>query len=326
MTSPGYRAELAAQRVEQRFVRRLWGLPGTALGVKRSPPEAGDRRFVHWDYWWQAHLLDAELDAALRRGLGTALVRRLARGIRLRNARGWTNTYYDDMAWLALALERGTRLGLVEQPRALAVLERTLLAAWHPGGDPARDPAVPWHVGSDYFNVPANAPVALFLLRRGHVEHAVALANWMHAVLLDDATGLYVDGIRRDGRVERNFYSYCQGVPLQLEAELSVALPGSAGREHRARAVALIAAIEAHCTEGGALHGDRTGDAGLFDAICCRYLVDAPPLLDDERSAQRAAGIVRATAQQIPAGAGPRELAASVGEWMILEAAARLTR
>ena len=49
-----------------RHVRRLWALPGTALGVVRLPATPSTRLFGRWDYWWQAHLLDALVDAQLR--------------------------------------------------------------------------------------------------------------------------------------------------------------------------------------------------------------------------------------------------------------------
>src|SRR2546429_2231525 len=55
-------------------------------------------RRIPWHYWWQAHALDAlvlagDLDRADRLGGGI-----------LRRNDGITNNYYDDMAWLGLAL------------------------------------------------------------------------------------------------------------------------------------------------------------------------------------------------------------------------------
>ncbi|MBM4708755.1 hypothetical protein GS447_08380 [Rhodococcus hoagii] len=48
---------------------------------------------------------------------------------------GWTNNYYDDMAWLALALERAQRMQLIDSRKALSTLESQLFDAWSP--DPA---------------------------------------------------------------------------------------------------------------------------------------------------------------------------------------------
>ena len=48
-----------------RSVRRLWAVPGTALGVNSWPPTTAHRLFLGWNYWWQAHLLDCLVDAAI---------------------------------------------------------------------------------------------------------------------------------------------------------------------------------------------------------------------------------------------------------------------
>ena len=41
-------------------------MPRTNLAVVTWPPGAKDRFFWHWHYWWQAHYLDCQVDAALR--------------------------------------------------------------------------------------------------------------------------------------------------------------------------------------------------------------------------------------------------------------------
>ena len=55
------RAQAVAEAVLRRHHRRLWALPGTALGVVGWPPSLGERLFHRWHYWWQAHFLDASL-------------------------------------------------------------------------------------------------------------------------------------------------------------------------------------------------------------------------------------------------------------------------
>ena len=68
--------------------------------------------------------------------------------------RSWINDYYDDMAWLALALERAGRLAGVERPAALEKLSEQFLNAWVPedGG------GIPWRKQDQFFNAPANGP------------------------------------------------------------------------------------------------------------------------------------------------------------------------
>ncbi|MDF2830351.1 MAG: putative glycosyl hydrolase, partial [Mycobacterium sp.] len=106
------RAASAEAAITTRHLRKLWGLPGTQLGVVAWPAEGKHSRFGTWHYWWQAHLLDCLVDAQVRDPQPERLQRieRQIRGQRLRNNLRWTNDYYDDMAWLALALERAGRL------------------------------------------------------------------------------------------------------------------------------------------------------------------------------------------------------------------------
>jgi len=60
------RAASAEAAITQRHLRKLWGLPGTQLGVVAWPATAGQRRFGTWHYWWQAHLIDNLVDAQVR--------------------------------------------------------------------------------------------------------------------------------------------------------------------------------------------------------------------------------------------------------------------
>lgn len=117
-----------------RHVRRLWALPGTALGVVGWPAVRRERLFLTWHYWWQAHLIDLAVDAAEREATPRRRRRvlRLTRSHRIRNLAGWTNNYFDDMAWLGLALERAQRHLYVDRRDAIAVLENELFAAWAP--------------------------------------------------------------------------------------------------------------------------------------------------------------------------------------------------
>ena len=114
------RAASAETAIVNRHVARLWGIPGTQLGVVAWPAAKKHRRFGTWHYWWQAHLLDNLVDAQLRDPRPERLksIARQIRGHRLRNLGSWVNDYYDDMAWLALALERAGRLTGVGSPQS----------------------------------------------------------------------------------------------------------------------------------------------------------------------------------------------------------------
>lgn len=250
------RAASAEAAVTTRHLDRLWHLPGTQLGVVGWPSTGKDRAFGTWHYWWQAHLLDTLIDAQLRdpRPERVTRIRRQIRGHHLRNIGRWTNSYYDDMAWLALALERAGRLVGVNRHGALATLGRQLLGAWMPelGG------GIPWRKQDRFFNAPANGPAGIFLARYHSPHRAQETADWIESTLIDPETHLVFDGIKA-GSLVRAQYTYCQGVVVGLETELAVR---TGEDRHRARVARLVAAIGEHMTHGGVLRGAGEVTAG----------------------------------------------------------------
>lgn len=260
------RAASAEAAITQRHLKKLWGLPGTQLGVVAWPSTKKYRNFGTWHYWWQAHLLDCLIDAQVRDPQPERKVR-IERQIRahwLRNT-GWTNDYYDDMAWLALAIERAGRLAGVEKPRALKTLCEQLVNAWVPedGG------GIPWRKQDQFFNAPANGPAGIFLARYDdRLRRAQQMADWIDETLIDPDTHLVFDGIKA-GSMVRAQYTYCQGVVLGLETELAVRTKDA---RHSERVRRLVAAVEKEMTTDGVIKGAGGGDGGLFNAITTRYL------------------------------------------------------
>lgn len=261
------RAASAEAAIATRHLRRLWRLPGTQLGVVAWPATAKHRRFGTWHYWWQAHLLDNLVDAQVRdpRPERLTSITRQIRGQRFRNVGRWTNDYYDDMAWLALALERAGRLTGVARPAALEKLADQFVSSWVPedGG------GIPWRKQDQFFNAPANGPAAIFLARHGdRLRRAQQMADWIDETLIDPDTHLVFDGIK-GGSLVRAQYTYCQGVVLGLETELAARTddPRHAARVHR-----LVAAVAEHMAPDGIIKGAGGGDGGLFNGILARYL------------------------------------------------------
>jgi predicted alpha-1,6-mannanase (GH76 family) len=261
------RAVSAEAAVAGRHLKKLWALPGTQLGVVAWPPARRDRWFGGWHYWWQAHLLDCLVDAELRDPQPERRVRikRQIRGHRLRNNGSWVNSYYDDMAWLALALERASRIAGVDRSHALRKLNDQLLNAWVPedGG------GIPWRKQDQFFNAPANGPAGIFLARYGdRLRRAQQMADWIDETLIDPETHLVFDGIKA-GSLVRAQYSYCQGVVLGLETELANRTHDD---RHAPRVHRLVAAVAEHMAPGGVVRGSGGGDGGLFAGITARYL------------------------------------------------------
>ena len=338
------RAAAAAASVPGAFGHRLIGLPATHLAHVSFPNRSG----APWHYWWQAHYLDCLLDAA-DRGSANAnkhddgathrtRARRLLHTIRLRNGGRWTNSYYDDMAWLALA---GLRSADIAGTRPLSMLTPVLASAHTPdlGG------GLFWNTPRDFKNTPATAPAALYFARIGRTEEAARLVDWLFTRLQDPQTGLLLDGIRTPGeRLVADIYTYNQG-PI-LGALLALGDPESVSR-----ATDLIAAVSNHLVlPTGALRTHGAGDGGLFTGILARYLALAavsPALPETSRATARtlitttaralwegrgereAGGRRRRTVLVFPAapgesaGEGAVELSTQLQAWMIFEAAYR---
>jgi predicted alpha-1,6-mannanase (GH76 family) len=287
----GNRAASAEAAVAKRHLRRLWQLPGTQLGVVAWPANRKQLLFGTWHYWWQAHLLDCLTDAQIRDPQPDRhkRIERQVRSHRLRNTGSWTNSYYDDMAWLALALERAGRLAGVSRPKALEKLSDEFVNAWVPedGG------GIPWRKQDQFFNAPANGPAGIFLARYDErLRRAQQMADWIDDTLIDPETHLVFDGIK-GGSLVRAQYTYCQGVVLGLEVELAARTNDP---DHTARVHRLVAAVRDNMAPGGIIQGAGGGDGGLFNGILARYLALVATTLPDNTQADTAA---RATAKQL---------------------------
>ncbi|MCF8570105.1 fructose-bisphosphate aldolase [Gordonia sp. HY002] len=302
------RAAAAQSALRARHLRPIGGwVPFTRIGRVAWPPAgrplSKERLTASWNYWWQAHLVDVLVDGAIHRGDeqcardATALLR----GIRIRNVGRWTNSYYDDMAWLGLAVERTERRlgsgGPSCRPRALRVLRDRMVDAWSPesGG------GIPWRTTDTFFNAPANGPAAILLSRTDRVERAVAMADW-----IDDnlclPSGLIADGVwrRSDGSrdLDDALFTYCQGVALGAYTE---AYRHTGDRRRLDRIDALLTATAARFTTDGVVRGAGGGDGGLFGGVLTRNLAlvatDLPGQDETAESVRsRAAAIVTASA------------------------------
>ncbi|MFF3570609.1 glycoside hydrolase family 76 protein [Nocardia jiangxiensis] len=285
----GKRAELAEQAIVQRYVRPLWGEPQVQLGTLVWPASLWEQLLLgRWCYWWQAHLLDCAVDAAVRARTPERIGRifALARGIRVRNITAWTNGYYDDMSWLILALERAERLLDIRFGEAVGDLHRALYAGWRPDIG-----AVPWRSHDNYYSTSAIGPTGIAMARSGELTRAAALSDFLQARLRDPRSGLIFDGVHEpEGRVDHATPTYCQGAAIALETELATRTSDST---HHKRATDLIAATADKLTNAGVIAAAAANDSGLFMGILARYLAEAALALGDTT----AANIVHASAR-----------------------------
>ncbi|WP_461189053.1 glycoside hydrolase family 76 protein [Arthrobacter sp. Z4-13] len=336
------RANVAARSVTALFGRKLFFLPGTHLGLVTWPAPAW-RNWLKgillqpWHYWWQAHYVDCLVDAG-RRELGNGaiaaspfdgpgkasagrLASRLVTGMWLRNAFTFVNNYYDDMAWLALAVLRLDKLAEeTGKPgrRRNARVRTSLTPQFDAACTADLGGGAFWSKKRDFKNTPATAPIALFYARTGHRAKAQSLLDWLDATLFEPGQGLYLDGARLspEGNVviDKAVYTYNQGPVLGALLELG-------GEANLARAAALVEGVDrlltvpvqstsaALDTTGAprlVLRCEGTGDGGLFTGILCRYLgLAAADARLSERTRATAARLVLDTAGALWEGKRP---------------------
>lgn len=277
------RAAIAETSIVERHLRRAHGLPWTQTAITTWPYTTRERFTAPWHFWWQAHLIDCLIDAAERAETPERLrrVRRAARTHYYINGAWWRfNLYYDDLAWIGLAIQRGRTLGYLSgYQRPLRWLRKHLAQAENPNY------ALPWRKGEAFWNTPANGPAAIFFARTSTpqgVATAQRLCEWMHDRLLitqGPRAGLYADGLRKDPdgterRVDYTF-TYCQGVVLGAELELARRTAGEEQLTHLRRIIHLVEACHKHLTDdNGILTAGGGGDGGLFKGILIRYLAE----------------------------------------------------
>lgn len=336
-------ASSAARSVIRHFGGPLLGLPGTHFAAIRRPGSVNDPR-LPYHYWWQAHYVDALVDAGWRelasgeringpqQPSAGELAARTVKTLVYRNFFRITNRYYDDMAWLSLAMGRlddlahaagkpgpGERLKLHS-----ALTNRLLSAATDDLGG-----GLFWNTRHDFKNTAATAPAALSFARLGRTEpemreRAQKLVDWLEQTVLDER-GLFRDGVKplaapatpsgstaSTGQaasnpaggvvVEETVYTYNQGPVLGALLELG-------GELNLQRAVRTVDAVKSHLTERRThlliTHGG--GDGGLFTGILARYLAEAA--LDErlpEQTRSRAAQLVTTTARALWSGRSER--------------------
>ena len=360
------RAAEAERSVTALFAGRLGRMPLTHLARIVHPAPPGSRTFGGlrgaWHYWWQAHYLDAVVDAglrSLRAGDPAGAEARARQGdrllstIRLRNRVRWVNDFYDDMAWLALASGRlqdlHDEIGRTARGRRLRSAGSHLTAQLRSAHTDDLGGGLFWSRDRDFKNSPATGPAALHLARLGDTDEARRLVDWLYARLWSVESGLVLDGIRLLGGEEvlvPDVWSYNQGTVLGALVTLG-------DDQSLARAAALVAAVDARLTTevGGArvLRTHGGGDGGLFTGILVRYLALAAnvPALDPE-ARETARRLVTGTADALWTGRGslrvagrrdpsvfpvepggpapvpPLELSPQLQAWTVLEAAAAL--
>lgn len=321
--SPAHRAAKAAHSVDHLFGSRAFRVPGTYLGAVAFPhPRRGP-----WHYWWQAHLMEAFLDAAARErraahadaaAWARSGAHQLLRGIAVHSGgRVTNNVFFDDMAWLSLALGRLRHEDVAATGRTTRTVKDdgvALARRLEAGCDENLGGGSWWNTTRDYKNTASTAPVALSFLRMHRVEEAHALLMWLFDTLFDAERGVFLDGVRliaagsgtETTAVDPHVYTYNSGPVLGAALELAQHVTDPAQRKlWLDRAARLVHGAAREFTVEGphslpVLKGQGGGDAGLFTGILARYLGEAAASSQLEPTARMTArALVAATADAL---------------------------
>ena len=294
----------AADAAQQVLTDRFWH---PRFGIYQRSP--GRRRLavrLEWDYWIQAHALDVTVDAAARTA-STALrdrIRTHVSGILRRNGGRIVNRYYDDMAWMAIALLRADEVAGADTGALVRELWADIRAGWdeqHGGVVWRRDDPRP------YTNAPANGPAAILAARlhRRHgdpadLDWARRIADWLQDTLVDPGSGIVWDGAHpyEDSAVDRTVWTYNQGTVIGAEVQL---WQETGDRTHLDRA-RRTAAATLDRYGGGGFPVEGTGNGSVFKGILARYLGDL--VTADPDGSQRVRAVLTSSGTALAAVAG----------------------
>jgi predicted alpha-1,6-mannanase (GH76 family) len=314
----------AAQAVLEREFGRGAGVPG-ALRIVSGPRTLAET--FRLNMWWQAHAIDALADAQSRRPTAARArrIRSLVRAVQAAQGGTLRNAYFDDMGWMALALQRAEGAG-IHTAHLVDGLWRTVRAGWtgvHGGG-------VAWRTQQPrYKNVPATAPAAILAARLGDARWAQRAVAWMEATLVDPSSGVVWDGIGRRGGddVDRTWlFSYTHATLLGAQ----LAVGDRAGAQRTAGVL-----LDRLADDGGVLRDEGNGDGALFRGASARYLAELAPEDARVRRALVAMGERLWSGRDARGRFGPVwgsppgervELSAHLSGVLLLEALARLER
>jgi len=262
-------------RAEQAF-NSLTGLYlDTASGIFFSD----NYRNTSLNYWWQAHGLDAIVDASMRvdddRYFG--LLKDFYDGIERAN-NGFTNDFYDDMSWMGIALTRSYLVtGHEDYLNTAILLWEDIITGWngqHGGG-------ISWNKQMPYYkNTPSNATAAILSFRlyeitgeNKYLSMGDSILDWLRLTLVDETTGLVWDGIGREGgdHIDKDWlFTYNQGTYIGA-CVLYYDITGEEVWLERAVRTADNALID-FMGKDHVLKDEGEGDGGLFKGILIRYM------------------------------------------------------
>ncbi len=249
-----------------------------------------------FNYWWNAHMLDALVDGYMRTNDAQYLPRMklLLTGMKTVNGDKYQNDFNDDMQWMGLACLR--TYSATDDPDYLAVAKE-LWAEVKKSWSDVYGGGITWKINTPYGkNAVSNGPATILAMRLYQIEEnpddlewAKKLYAWEKKTLANPVTGLGWDNIsQKDGKTVINkdwIFTYNQGTYIGA----AIALYEKTNDKtylNDAIKTANSTMISPKVTSEGLLRDEGQGDGGLFKGILVRYftqLIQQPDLGENER-------------------------------------------
>ena len=267
-----------AEQAQLSLTENFWNNDRNMFNNQYPDSETNDR----FHYWWQAHGIDTLIDGYERTGDKEYLdkAQALYEGVKTRNGGDIRNDFYDDMLWMALALQRlHSYTDNPEHEQAVFTLWEDIKTGWSEefGG------GIAWNKFQlDYKNTPSNAPAVILAVRlfeqygkEEDLKWAKKIYNWHQETLVDPTNGLVWDGINRtgDGNIDKGWeFTYNQGVYIGASVEL-FKLTGD--QQYLDAAIQTAETTkERFSNHNGIIYEGGSGDGGLFKGILVRYVTE----------------------------------------------------
>jgi predicted alpha-1,6-mannanase (GH76 family) len=229
-----------------------------------------------FNYWWNAHALDVLVDGYNRTKdpAYSTKMNELLSGMYKKNGNKWTNNFYDDMEWLALASLRAYDATKDSKYKDLTDL---LWAAIKGGWTTVKGGGIMWEKNSpNSKNACSNGPAIILACRlyklngnADDLDWAKKIYNWQRANLVEAARGVVWDGYGNTS--EGAIYTYNQGTWLGGALELYTITKDIQCLKDATRTANYIINDMQKFSPNGILRGENTGDGGLFKGIFIRY-------------------------------------------------------
>ena len=231
-------------------------------------------------YWINAQALDVLVDRFGRQNSlnNRKKIQREYKGISVNNGGTYINTYYDDMAWMALACLRAfDAIGEPDYKATALLLWEEIKGGWN---DDNHDGGIVWKKGGQWHaakNACINNPaciIAARLYRMFGDQDALAWARklyaWSKGHVVDAATGKVWDAA--DNRDPGWVFTYNQGTWIGAAVEMFRITGEQTYLDDAVKTANWV--VGTAYSPGGNLPGGTDTDGGMFAGICVRYMTN----------------------------------------------------